>query len=169
MDGTERFEAFVRRYQDMVFGTAVRLLGNATEAEDVAQSVFLKAFQRFGDIGDSPSAAGWLKTVVRNACLNHLTRYRPRWRLFSEMDPTGRGEAFEPDLEGVLSTRRRESRRRLRRKSLKSPLIRLRRASTPIRTRRRSLGPSRRPGGVRCCGSAATTGSRRVRPFARSW
>jgi RNA polymerase sigma-70 factor (ECF subfamily) len=89
MDGTERFEAFVRRYQDMVFATAVRLLGNASEAEDVAQSVFLKAFQRFGAIADSPSAGGWLKTVTRNACLNHLTRYRARWRLFSEMGGQG--------------------------------------------------------------------------------
>jgi len=31
------FEAFVRTHQDMVFGTAVRLLGNAAEAEDQAQ------------------------------------------------------------------------------------------------------------------------------------
>jgi len=101
MDGTDRFEAFVRRYQDMVFATAVRLLGRSSEAEDVAQAVFLKAFQRFGDIGDSPSAAGWLKTVTRNACLNHLTRYRARWRLFSELsgpDDEGADQAFEASV-----------------------------------------------------------------------
>jgi RNA polymerase sigma-70 factor (ECF subfamily) len=69
----------------MVFGTAVRLLGSRAEAEDVAQTVFLKAFQRFDQIGDSPAAAGWLKTVTRNACLNHLSRHRSRWRLFSEL------------------------------------------------------------------------------------
>jgi RNA polymerase sigma-70 factor (ECF subfamily) len=79
------FEAFVRRYQDMVFATAVRLLGSRVEAEDVAQTVFLRAFQRFEQIGASPAAAGWLKTVTRNACLNHLSRYRSRWRLFSEL------------------------------------------------------------------------------------
>src|SRR5881394_903450 len=28
---------------------------------------------------------GWLKTVTRNLCLNHLSRYRARWRFFSEM------------------------------------------------------------------------------------
>jgi RNA polymerase sigma-70 factor (ECF subfamily) len=79
------FEAFVRRYQDMVFATAVRLLGNPADAEDVAQTVFLRAFQRFDQIGSSPAAAGWLKAVTRNACLNHLSRYRARWRLFSEL------------------------------------------------------------------------------------
>jgi RNA polymerase sigma-70 factor, ECF subfamily len=79
------FEAFVRRYQDMVFATAVRLLGNAADAEDAAQTVFLRAFQRFEEIGPNPAAAGWLKTTTTNVCLNHLSRYRARWRFFSEM------------------------------------------------------------------------------------
>ena len=80
-----QFEAFVRKYQDLVFGTAIRLLGNASEAEDAAQTVFLRAFERFDAVGGSPAAAGWLKTVTTNVCLNYLSRYRARWRLFSEM------------------------------------------------------------------------------------
>src|SRR3977135_4078963 len=89
MTDADPFEAFVRRYQDMVFATAVRLLGSRVEAEDVAQTVFLRAFQRFEQIGASPAAAGWLKTVTRTACLNHLSRYRTRWRLFSELTRPG--------------------------------------------------------------------------------
>ena len=89
MTDAERFEAFVREFQDMVFATAVRLLGRPAEAEDVSQTVFLKAFERFADIGSSPTAAGWLKTVTTNLCLNHLTRYRKRWQFFSEMEPAG--------------------------------------------------------------------------------
>lgn len=80
------FEEFVRRYQDMVFGTAVRLLGNTAEAEDIAQTVFLRLFERFRKISRSQNPAGWLKTVTRNACLNHLTRYRARWQFFSELE-----------------------------------------------------------------------------------
>ena len=91
MTDVERFEAFVRAYQDMVFATAVRLLGNPAEAEDVAQSVFLKAFEQFDAIGSSPAAAGWLRTVARNICLNHLSRYRSRWRFFSELGSSGEG------------------------------------------------------------------------------
>ena len=85
----------------MVFATAVRLLGNPTDAEDVAQTVFLRAFQRFGEIGSSPAAPGWLKTVTRNACLNHLSRYRARWRFFSELgrpDDEESEAAFEAGL-----------------------------------------------------------------------
>jgi RNA polymerase sigma-70 factor (ECF subfamily) len=83
------FEAFVRRHQHMVYATALRLLANPAEAEDVSQNVFLKAFQRFDHLRHSETAAGWLKAVTRNACLNHLTRYRARWRFFSEIDPEG--------------------------------------------------------------------------------
>ena len=89
MTEAERFEAFVREYQDMVFATAVRLLGREDEAEDVAQTVFLRAFERFATVGPSPSAPGWLKTVATNLCLNHLSRYRARWQFFSELDQVG--------------------------------------------------------------------------------
>lgn len=85
MTDAEQFELFVARYEDMVFATAVRLLGNPSDAEDVAQTVFLKAFERGDDIVNSPAAGGWLKTVTTNLCLNHLSRYRKRWRLFSEL------------------------------------------------------------------------------------
>jgi RNA polymerase sigma-70 factor, ECF subfamily len=86
MRDAARFEAFVREYQDMVFATAVRLLGRPADAEDIAQTVFMRAFERFDQLVDNPSAAGWLKTVTRNLSLNHLSRYRSRWRLFSEVD-----------------------------------------------------------------------------------
>jgi RNA polymerase sigma-70 factor (ECF subfamily) len=101
MIGPEPFETFVRTHQDMVYATAIRLLGSAQEAEDIAQHVFLKAFQRFGAVPANDEAAAWLRTVTRNACLNHLTRYRRRWRLFSEIDAPGDdagGETFESSL-----------------------------------------------------------------------
>jgi RNA polymerase sigma-70 factor (ECF subfamily) len=81
-----RFEAFVREYQDMVFATAVRLLGSDAEAEDVAQTVFLRAFERFAEIDANPAAPGWLKTVATNLCLNHLSRYRARWQSLDDGD-----------------------------------------------------------------------------------
>jgi RNA polymerase sigma-70 factor (ECF subfamily) len=89
------FEAFVREYQDMVYAVAVRLLGNPADAEDVAQTVFLRAYERFGDIHGHPSVAGWLKTVATNLCLTHLTRHRARWQLFSELPATDEAPAFD--------------------------------------------------------------------------
>src|SRR5687767_15980984 len=98
MTDVARFEAFVREHQDMVFATAVRLLGREADAEDVAQTVFMRAFERFTEIGTSPSAAGWLKTVTTNLCLNHLSRYRARWQFFGQMDAGAEGSALSSRL-----------------------------------------------------------------------
>ncbi len=79
------FTTFMRDYQDMVFSTAVRLVSDDAQAEDIAQEAFVRAFQHFADLRSSPMAGGWLKTVTRNLAINHLNRYRKRWRLFSEL------------------------------------------------------------------------------------
>ncbi len=78
------FTIFMRAYQDMVFSTAARLAGNDAQAEDISQEVFIKAYENFAQLRASPTAGGWLKTVATNLSLNYLTRYRKRWRLFSE-------------------------------------------------------------------------------------
>ena len=72
------FEGFVRRYQDMVYTTAVRLLGSTDEAEDVAQETFLRAYENWAKLERS-TAGGWLKTVATNLSLNHLQRHRARF------------------------------------------------------------------------------------------
>jgi len=93
----QSYEDFVRSYQNMVFSTAYRLLANHAEAQDISQQVFLKAYERYSEIGGSPRVGGWLKTVTRNLCLNHLTRYRKRWRFFSDFKRDGEEdrESFE--------------------------------------------------------------------------
>jgi len=75
----------MRNYQNMVYSTALRLVAVPAEAEDISQEVFLKAFERFDQLGGNPRAGGWLKTVAVNLSLNHLSRYRARWSFFSEL------------------------------------------------------------------------------------
>ena len=94
MNDASEFEAFFRTHEDRVFATALRLLGDRSDAEDVSQTVFLRAFERFGQIGHSPAAGGWLSTVTTNLCLNHLSRFRRRWHLFSEMEAGDAGPGF---------------------------------------------------------------------------
>jgi RNA polymerase sigma-70 factor, ECF subfamily len=101
---SQQFEVFMRNYQNMVFATAVRLLANESEAQDVSQEVFLKAYERFADLKNSPTVGGWLKTVTTNLCLNHLTRYRGRWRFFSEMFAHDDDEDFTLEIPADEST-----------------------------------------------------------------
>jgi RNA polymerase sigma-70 factor, ECF subfamily len=89
------FATFMQAYQDMVFSTAARLTGNDAQAEDIAQEVFLKAYQNFPHLKTSDTAGGWLKTVATRLTLNHLSRYRRRWRFFSEL----RGESTDDEPE----------------------------------------------------------------------
>src|ERR1700686_2466884 len=84
-DRSSEFTTFARAYQDMVFSTAARLAGDDRQAEDIAQEVFLRAYEHFAHLRTSPTAGGWLKTVTTNLTLNYLSRYRKRWRLFSEL------------------------------------------------------------------------------------
>lgn len=99
------FASFMRAYQDMVFTTAARITGRDGPAEDIAQQVFLKAYENFAQLQASPTPGGWLKTVARNLALNHATRYRRRWRFFSEMrtdeDDDADMDIPQPDAEVV--------------------------------------------------------------------
>lgn len=104
MDEAQQFESFLRDYQNMVFSTAMRLLANQSEAEDVTQEVFLRAYQRFGELKASPTAGGWLKTVATNLALNHLSRYRSRWTFFSDMFRGNNDDAEEAEIEFAAAT-----------------------------------------------------------------
>lgn len=109
----------MRAYQDMVFSTACRLSGDDRQAEDIAQEVFLRAYEHFADLRTSSSAGGWLKTVTTNLTLNHLSRYRRRWRLFSDLKRESDDEnssSAEPTLpvpDTLLSDMSAEQRRQL--------------------------------------------------------
>lgn len=103
MTDADRFEAFVREYQDMVFATAVRLVAREADAEDIAQTVFLRAFEAFAQLEGNPATPGWLKTVTRNLCLNHLSRYRARWQFFSELDEPGAAQTLEARISLMAS------------------------------------------------------------------
>jgi RNA polymerase sigma-70 factor, ECF subfamily len=98
MSETRTFEEFMQTYQDMVYSTAVRLVGPDAEAQDVAQEAFLKAYEHWNELAASPTAGGWLRTVTRNLALNHLTRYRARWRFFSEMSDPDEDKDYGAEL-----------------------------------------------------------------------
>ena len=88
----------MQRYQNMVFSTSMRLLANPTEAQDVSQEVFLRAYEHYSELSESPTAGGWLKRVATNLSLNHLSRYRARWSFFSELGG-GDTEEDRPEID----------------------------------------------------------------------
>jgi RNA polymerase sigma-70 factor, ECF subfamily len=96
------FMTFMRAYQNMVFSTASRLTGNDAQAEDIAQEVFMRAYEHFAQLRASTTAGGWLKTVTANLTINYLTRHRRRWRLFSEMRRDTTDDSDGPELDWAV-------------------------------------------------------------------
>ncbi|WP_202873699.1 RNA polymerase sigma factor SigJ [Kribbella speibonae] len=58
-----------------LFGIAYRMLGEASEAEDVVQDAYLRWRSGHGPV---QTPAAWLTTVVTNLCINRLTSARAR-------------------------------------------------------------------------------------------
>lgn len=65
------FEDLVREYQDRIFNLCRYMLGNARDAEDAAQDVFFKAFQRLDDFKPEASLFTWLYRIGVNTCLDY--------------------------------------------------------------------------------------------------
>jgi RNA polymerase sigma-70 factor, ECF subfamily len=78
----DAFDALVGKYKQPIVNFAARALGDATEAQDVAQNAFLCVFKTSGGFRFACQFSTWLYTIARNLCLNELRR-RSRHRVDS--------------------------------------------------------------------------------------
>jgi len=74
--GPEEFGPIVERYQDAVFGIALSRLRNFHDAEDVAQGVFVAAFERLGDLRNPARLGAWLRMMTIHDCTDLQRRRR---------------------------------------------------------------------------------------------
>ena len=77
---TAAFEELVITYQHRVFGVAVRMLGNAAEAQEVAQEAFLRAHRALADFRGDAKLSTWLYAITSRLCLNRLAKGERRLR-----------------------------------------------------------------------------------------
>jgi len=95
----EAFASLVRAHQARVRLVCAAMLGNAAEADDAAQDVFVKAFLALSDFKGDSSVETWLVRIADNHCID-LLRKRSRQRTESiDALLESKGEAFE----GLLS------------------------------------------------------------------
>ncbi|TDU70619.1 RNA polymerase sigma-70 factor (ECF subfamily) [Prosthecobacter fusiformis] len=71
------FERLVELHQNMVIGTACRMLGNVDDAHDIAQQVFLRVWKSAPRYEPTAKFTTWLFTILRNLVFNE-TRRRSR-------------------------------------------------------------------------------------------
>ena len=65
---TAAFEELVITYQHRVFGVAVRMLGNAAEAQEVAQEAFLRAHRGLAEFRGDAKLSTWLYAITSRLC-----------------------------------------------------------------------------------------------------
>src|SRR5436190_7640852 len=68
------FEELVNKYKQPVMNLVYRTLRDSTEAEDLAQHVFLQVFKSAHRYEVAAKFSTWLFTIARNLCLNEIRR-----------------------------------------------------------------------------------------------
>lgn len=68
------FSWLVNRYSDMVYSIAFKLLKNTADAEDMAQEVFISAYQSIKDYRGSSKFSTWLYRIAFNKCISKLRK-----------------------------------------------------------------------------------------------
>ncbi len=79
------FKVLVKRYQNRIFNSAYRILGNAEEAEEVVQETCLKVYQNLARFHSGSCFKSWIYRIAHNSCLDAI-RVRQRNRIFWSLD-----------------------------------------------------------------------------------
>lgn len=114
----DSFNTLVLAYQDRLFNTALRIMGDHDAAADATQEAFLSAFRAIKSYRGG-SFKSWLLRTVTNACYDELRRQKrrptvplepetddgeemetPRWLTDGALSPEGEAEA--DDLEHAI-------------------------------------------------------------------
>jgi len=95
---TDAFGVLVRRYQDRLYPTALRLTGCAEDAQDLLQETFIRAYEKLGKFHGDSAFYTWVYRIAVNLALSGRRRRRPAARFDGERDvapidpPVDRGE-----------------------------------------------------------------------------
>ena len=91
----------VTSYSGGMYSLALRIMGSASDAEDVVQESFIKAFGALGSFGSRSSLATWLYRITYTTAVSALRRKRD-CALFEE----GRYDAPDGDIDGAITEQR---------------------------------------------------------------
>ncbi len=72
------WEALVRQFQSRVYGIAFHYTGDAEDARDLAQEIFVRVYRHLNLCTDEHMFVPWLIRISRNACIDFLRRRKAR-------------------------------------------------------------------------------------------
>ena len=83
---TQAFDVLITRYRRAMLAIAQQIVRNPTDAEDVVQDAFLRAFEALPQLSDLNRFGAWLHSITRNRALRYYKsagRYQPQ----EDMEP----------------------------------------------------------------------------------
>ena len=92
------FSRLTEPYRRELIAYCYRLTGTLTEAEDLVQEAFLRAFRALDAFEGRASLRAWLYKIAHNLCLNHVQRRPPVWQSLEEVGETSLRDS-SPDAE----------------------------------------------------------------------
>ncbi len=76
--GDERqLQPLFSRHAPAVYGLMLRFTSSSQEAEDLAQTAFIKAWQHLRSFDRSRRFSAWLLAIARNTAIDHMRKKRP--------------------------------------------------------------------------------------------
>jgi RNA polymerase sigma-70 factor (ECF subfamily) len=92
----DAFARIMRRYNQRLYRLAVSVMGDASEAEDVLQESYVRAFYAFSTYSGAGSLGAWLARIVRNEAIDRVrARDSRRSHVAIEADLGGQSEEDE--------------------------------------------------------------------------
>ena len=70
------YETLYQQYARAMFNTSLRIVNNASDAEDVLQEAFMDAFRYLNDFNYKSTFGAWLKRIVINKSINILRKHK---------------------------------------------------------------------------------------------
>ena len=104
-EGVDRaaFAALVEEHQGRLVGFLYRYTRNQSDAEDLAQDTFVKAYRNFHRYDSRYSFATWLYTIARRTAYNHFRDTKPTESLEYDLVDTSQAPDEEASKEDELS------------------------------------------------------------------
>jgi RNA polymerase sigma-70 factor, ECF subfamily len=72
---TAAFDEIMVRYERQIYRVCYRFVDNREDAMDLAQEVFIKAFEHLGTFRRESSLKTWLYRIAMNHCINHVKKH----------------------------------------------------------------------------------------------
>lgn len=72
------WERLVRQHQGRLYGLVHHYVGDAEEAHDLTQDVFVRIYKNLDACSEEKHFVPWTIRIARNACIDHLRRRKAR-------------------------------------------------------------------------------------------